>query len=55
MTLLGAFLGGGMLGAFGFGSIGFAAALPLAGLLAALGIAPVAEAARSRRTPTMER
>lgn len=46
--LLGAFLLGGILGALGFSMVGFAAALPLALLLAALGMAPPVEAALAR-------
>lgn len=46
--LLSAFFLGGVLGALGFSQIGFAAALPLALLLALLGSAPAAEAALIR-------
>lgn len=46
--LLAAFFLGGVLGALGFSHLGFAAALPLALLLALLGSAPAAEAALIR-------
>lgn len=48
--LVGAFLMGGVLGALGFGSMGFAAALPLAALLAVMGSVPAAEAALLRKS-----
>jgi uncharacterized membrane protein YoaK (UPF0700 family) len=41
-SLLGGFFAGGLLGAWGFAALGFAAALPLAMLLALLGLAPAA-------------
>ncbi|WP_160119998.1 YoaK family protein [Rhodovarius lipocyclicus] len=44
-SLLGCFFGGGVLGAWGFALLGFAAALPLAVLLAAIGAAPIMEVA----------
>ena len=48
-SLLLMFLAGGVLGARGYVKLGFAAALPLAVLLAALGIAPAIERAILRR------
>lgn len=48
-AMLGAFIGGGVLGALGFSHVGAAAALPLALLLALLGTAPAAAAAVLRR------
>jgi uncharacterized membrane protein YoaK (UPF0700 family) len=52
VSLLGVFFLGGVLGAWGFSIMGFAAALPLASLLALLACAPAAEAAlvRIKRT-----
>lgn len=41
--LIGLFFGGGVVGALGFAHIGFAATLPLAGLLLVLAAVPVAE------------
>lgn len=48
-AMLGAFIGGGVLGALGFSHVGAAAALPLALLLGLLGTAPGAAAAVLRR------
>lgn len=48
-AMLGAFLGGGMLGALGFSHFGAGAALPLALLLGLLGTAPAAAKAVLRR------
>ncbi len=48
-TMLGAFMGGGVLGALGFSHVGAAAALPLALLLGLLGTAPAAAAVVLRR------
>ncbi|KAA2214153.1 DUF1275 domain-containing protein [Pseudoroseomonas oryzae] len=48
-SLLGVFLLGGVVGALGFTAFGFAAALPLAALLALLGSTPAVEAALVRK------
>lgn len=44
--LLGCFLGGGLIGALSFKAVGYIATLPLAGLLAVLGLKPVADDVR---------
>lgn len=47
-ALLGAFLAGGVLGAYAFQQLGYAATLPLAAVLVALAIVPVVDDLRAR-------
>jgi uncharacterized membrane protein YoaK (UPF0700 family) len=49
MTMVGSFFVGGVCGAFGFHTVGYASTLPLAGLLTLLAVVPLVDDIRVRR------